>query len=327
MSDFVNISTAGDAFLVHKAADGRSPHTLRNYEQTLNLFIDYTGNVPLNEITPRQVEGFFQHMRERKVDTVCGTTRITPKKLSDKTIKNYWSCLSPFWKWAANEYKIDNPLTLPMPKARTKPVDPVDREDINRIVEAIEHTKIVTLANHTRYKMRRPTAKRDKALILTLVDTGIRVTELCDLKVKDVDLKDGRLVVTGKGNKTRHVYLGKIGLKFLWSYLTERYPNGDWKGNDPVFTDQTNLYPLTRDGVRNLVRRLGNAAGIPDVHPHRFRHTFAIEFLRNGGNIFTLQAILGHTSLDMVKNYLQIVETDLQNAHRSASPVDNWRIR
>jgi integrase/recombinase XerD len=66
--------------------------------------------------------------------------------------------------------------------------------------------------------------------------------------------------------------------------------------------------------------------GDPNLHPHRFRHTFAIQFLRNGGNIFALQQLLGHSSLEMVKHYAQLAEMDLENAATHSSPADNWRL-
>jgi site-specific recombinase XerD len=76
----------------------------------------------------------------------------------------------------------------------------------------------------------------------------------------------------------------------------------------------------------HLIIRLGRRAGIPNANVHRFRHTFAINFLRNGGNAYTLQRLLGHSTLDMVKTYLQLAQQDDSDNHRRASPVANWRL-
>jgi len=73
-------------------------------------------------------------------------------------------------------------------------------------------------------------------------------------------------------------------------------------------------------------RELARRAGVKDVHAHRFRHTFAINYLRNGGDVYTLQDLLGHTSLDMVRRYLHLAQVDVDSAHRRASPVENWRL-
>lgn len=83
---------------------------------------------------------------------------------------------------------------------------------------------------------------------------------------------------------------------------------------------------MTNSAIRLLLTDLGRKAGIKNAHLHRLRHTFAVEYLRNEGDIFTLQMILGRSSLDMVRNYLQLAKADAKNAHRRASPADKWKL-
>lgn len=83
---------------------------------------------------------------------------------------------------------------------------------------------------------------------------------------------------------------------------------------------------MRRDNLGNMLESAATRAGLSNLNPHRFRHTFAITFLRNGGDIYTLREILGHESLEMCLHYLAIAQSDLDAAHRRASPVQNWRL-
>jgi integrase/recombinase XerD len=116
----------------------------------------------------------------------------------------------------------------------------------------------------------------------------------------------------------------------LWRYLTTE--RKDEPVNAPLFLGSEGD-PLNRDALLKLLThavyfpvRLGAKARVQDCHPHRFRHTFAMNFLRNGGNAFELQMALGHTTLQMVQTYLVLAQADLDAAHRKVSSVENWRL-
>ncbi len=146
------------------------------------------------------------------------------------------------------------------------------------------------------------------------------------VKFGDINMTANSIKVLGKGQKERLVYFGKRTSKALWKLLTPRLK--DTQPEAPVFTvgPGDDPRPLTRDVLCRLLARIGERAGVPDVYPHRFRHTFAITFLRNGGDLLTLQALLGHSDMAMVKRYARIAQTDCAKAHQKASPVDNWRL-
>jgi site-specific recombinase XerD len=107
-------------------------------------------------------------------------------------------------------------------------------------------------------------------------------------------------------------------LEKLKSYLNARQQKSEW-----LFVTADNR-PLNRIRLGDIVEKIGKQAGISRTHPHCFRHTFAIQFLRNGGNIYSLQRILGHTTLDMVKRYLSISQIDMDRDHALASPIAHW---
>jgi len=177
--------------------------------------------------------------------------------------------------------------------------------------------------------MRRATGFRDKAMILVLLDTGLRASELCSLLIGDYEAQTGKVQIRhgvgggAKGKKGRTVYLGKTARKALWRYLVDREDGED--PDAPLFLGRYSR-PLNRDALRQVIASLGEKASINKAYPHRFRHTFAITYLRSGGDLFSLQRLLGHATLEMVQHYARLADIDVEQAHRRASPADNWRL-
>lgn len=166
---------------------------------------------------------------------------------------------------------------------------------------------------------------RNLAILSVLFDTGLRVGELCSLTVGDVDMTGRRLRVRdGKMGKDRLVPFGRTTQQRLRAYpgLEEREMGESlWLGERGTRTGEG----LTPSGVKQMIRDLGRLAEVKGVRvsPHTLRHTFAIEFLRSGGDVYSLQYILGHTDLDMTKRYVAIAQADVDMVMARSSPLDS----
>ena len=193
---------------------------------------------------------------------------------------------------------------------------PVDRPDEVRPFTDAEVNSLIDAAKTTQ------NAKRDEAILWLLLDTGIRASELCALRFQDMDMGAKTVIVQGKGGKSRSVPFGRTPAKVLWQYLKDEGREPD----EPLFLSERGA-AFTRLGLLQMIERLGKKANLSSVRtsPHTFRHTFAVSFLRNGGNQFSLMSILGHTSLEMTSRYVQFAQADVERQHRQFSPADNLK--
>ena len=321
------LSKAITGFLQHKAAEALSPTTLDSYERILNLWLDHVGDFEVGQITTQDLRAYLAWLRtEHKPHRWSGADH----PLSPKTIRNVWVALSSFFTWASTEFGLPDPIRdVPPPRFEVAPVETFTKDEVEAILKACEYCKESKTRDRRKFTMHRATGNRDRAIILTLLDTGLRATELCSLKIGDVDMKTGRVHVRhsapggAKGGKGRAVFLGKSARRAVWRYLAEREDGEDPEA--PLFVTKLNR-PLNKAGLRHLTVALGKKANVKRSYPHRFRHTFSITYLRSGGDVFTLQSLLGHSTLDMVQHYARIAEVDVAEAHRRASPADNWRL-
>jgi len=300
--------------------------TVSGYERDLKLWIEFVGDMDIVEVETTEILSFMNYLRTEYVPR-----RITgdnSRKLAPKTVYNIYVSLASFFTWASREFNLNNPMkSIPRPRVpEDAPVEPFKKEEIELLIKACDFCEEAVTDRRRKFIMQRSTSKRDKAILLTLLDTGLRASELCALRVEDVDMRSGKVRIRAgeagkaKGGKGRIVYMGKSARRFLWRYLAEREDGED--PDAPLFIGKFHR-PFNRDALRQLINSLGGKVGVKKCHPHRFRHTFAITYLRSGGDIFTLKALLGHGSLDMVEHYARIAEVDIEPAHRKASPADN----
>ncbi|HTP08179.1 MAG TPA: tyrosine-type recombinase/integrase [Anaerolineae bacterium] len=319
-------------FIHYKEAVGRSEHTIADYRNTQKKLLEFFADDPsFATITRTQLINFFAWLTKEYVSDPDGVAPRGKKPLSPKTIFNIHTNCASLWAWACDEEIVERNLmrTIEPPDYEPPVIVEFTRDEIAALLKACDVTRHWrtrnTIASH------RPTADQDRAIILTLIDTGIRAEELCNLTMADLNMGMNALTVRGKGagrdKKERLVYFGKTCGKALYKYLMPRLGQPS-KDNSALFLNSKAVVdrPLNRDSLYRLLQEISTRAGVKDVHPHRFRHSFAITYLRNGGDVFTLQQMLGHSDIEMVKRYAQIAQSDCANVHRKASPADNWRL-
>jgi len=288
-----------------------SPTTIPGYERTFARLVAFLGDPEFAAVTPNDIRRFLAHLAGHY-------------GLSRRTVHDAWIPLSSLWTWAENELGTPHIIRgkVKQPKYTKRTIDALNEDQVRAILAAALHGRPYSTTSGRQVTPARPTADRDRAIVLTLLDSGLRAAELCALIIGDYDAKRGRLLVQhGKGDKARYVVVGQRTQKAMWRYLSQR-PDASVKG--ALFATRTGAH-IDRTMLRQLLARMGNRAGVANVHPHRFRHTFAINFLRNGGNLLTLKELLGHESLVMVQRYARIVEADIDRA-QTHSPADNWRL-
>jgi integrase/recombinase XerD len=314
----MNTSKAVEGYLLDRQASGYSIGTIRLYRSNLGLLCRFLGDPPVEEIRLEDLQRFMVYLQ----------TTYPPKrpgdvegKLSLSAVDNYWKAIRSFFGWCKAALEIKRPdLRLARPPKADPEILPFSENDIRKLLKACERTTEVSSDGRKPYSMKRPTANRDKALLLLFLDTGLRVGEVTRLRIEDLNQETGEILVapfgSGQKTKSRTAYLGRVAQRAMWLYLAKRL--------NTVPKDK--LFELDAESIRSLFKRLGERAGVNNVHPHRLRHTFAINYLRNGGDIYTLKYLLGHSTLVMVERYLHLTTADASNAHRKASPADNWRL-
>ena len=326
-SGSLSLSKAIEGFLSFKSAEGLSDRSVDSYDRLLKKWMEHVGDKEIGKITSADLTGYLSWLR----------TDYTPHRfsgktdpLSPKTLRNVWVTFSSFFVWASRDLHIANPMKdVPSPRFKVAPVEPFSQAEVEAMLKVCLYSREVRPGNRKSFVMRLPNGYRDQGIIMVLVDTGLRAMELCSLRVRNVDLKTGKVDIRhgaaggAKGGKGRTVYLGKTARRAVWRYLAERED-----GNDPdafVFSARDDK-PFNPSSLRHLIQSIADRAGVKNAYPHRFRHTFAITYLRSGGDVFTLQSLLGHSGLDMVRRYSLIADLDVEKAHRKASPADNWHL-
>ncbi len=294
------ISKQLQAFLLSCKVDGYTKQTLDGYQAKLRLFVRFADSLRINhpsEVTANEIRLFLLHKKE-----TCNAV----------TIHDHYRVLRRFFNWMVDEGIVEKtPMASMKPPRVPKPmVTPFNSEHIKTLLLFCDDRTFL--------------GARNKAIILTFLDTGLRLSELADIQLQDIDFDHETIKVMGKGAKERIVRVGKAAQKALLRYLLMR------DDELPCLWLSEERRPLTAWGVERMIQNLGKRARFTDVRcsPHTFRHTFGTQALRNGASVYEVQSLLGHSTLDMTRRYTATLNSeDAVISHRKFSPVDNLKLK
>jgi integrase/recombinase XerC/integrase/recombinase XerD len=238
----------------------------------------------------------------------------TSELLSSSTIHGHVRTLRAFFNWLQREN-----LTVTNLAAGIKPP-----KIVKKVISTLSDEEIVAIL-HT-FNSNSHAQIRNKVIFMLLLDSGLRIGELVNLKLDDIYVNDGLLKVMGKGKKERMVPIGNKAQKTLQSYLFRYRAKAAHSDIKNVFLS-VNGTQLTENGIKLIFKKLAHESGVERLHAHLCRHTFATRFLLNGGDVFTLQQILGHSTLEMVKNYVTLASNHVAMQHHKYSPLDRLNLR
>lgn len=289
------VAHAITAFLIDRRAANLNPRTVTGYQSELRLFseyLDHQGVITLEELSPDVIRLYLVSLGERR----NGGGQHAAYRVIRAWLR---------FAWEEYDLQTRNPIERVKPPKRNTQARPgVEVSDVQKLIDACAGDKL---------------AARDKAIFAALLDSGARAAEVCAWTVGDYDPVSGRLMIQhGKGDKRRAVFVGKTTRRAIAAYLRGR---ADLEADEPLFATQTGDF-FTHAGLRHLVVRRAEAAGIEAPGLHDFRRAFAINMLRAGTDLVTLAELMGHSDLQVLKRYLALIEDDLQAAHASGSPVD-----
>jgi integrase/recombinase XerD len=266
---------------------GLAPNTLDSYRRDLHVLGAFLGKLPLREVTLDTLRSYLDHLRDQK--------------LTNRSIARHVATLRGFFGYLLEEQHLEaNPAEmLVAPKAGSPLPKYLSHGSLDRLLQATGDEAAGAL--------------RDRAMVELLYATGVRVSELVTLATADLDLEQGVLRVTGKGNKQRLVPVGRAALDSVARYCAEAR-SGILKGRvSPYLFVTSRGTAMTRQGFWKLLRGHVRTAGISgSVSPHVIRHTFATHLLEGGADLRSLQTMLGHADIGTTQIYTHVMRTRLR---------------
>ena len=270
-----------ESFISSKQIEGCSDRTIKYYKEIIDKFND-SFDKSIKKITTEEIRSYLSNYKEM---STCGST----------TIDNIRRVLSSFFSWLEDEdYIIKSPIRrIHRIKTPTTVKEVLTDENLEKLRDECENI-------------------RDLSLIELLISTGMRVGELVNLNISNLNFEDRSCIVLGKGNKEREVYFDAKTKLHLKEYISKRNDT-----NDALFVSLREPHQrLSISGIELIVRNLGINTNINKVHPHKFRRTLATMAIDKGMPVEQVQKLLGHVKIETTMHYAMVNQSNVKISHR-----------
>jgi integrase/recombinase XerD len=274
---------------------GLSTNTIQSYRNDLNILCEFLNQRGKNLLTTE------------RDDLINLLARLKDEGRSDASISRLMSSVRGFFKFALIERLMKRDPTAYMSTRKAWQTLPrfLAQEEVDKLLEQPELNDDIGI--------------RDRAMLELLYATGLRVSELVNLRTPDVDLEAGSLSCFGKGSKQRRIPIGRSAIRFLKNYFKVRQRLLREMRSDLLFVEP-NGNPISRQKFWKIITQYGASAGLGHVTPHMLRHSFATALIENGADLRSVQMMLGHSDINTTQIYTHVTNDRLKSAYRRFHP-------
>ncbi len=308
--------TLQDALVAYKTyarAEGKSPKTVAWVVSSVGYFAEFLSpeQQDIGNITGNDLRRFIIALQGKLKFANHPYNKPQQAKLSSQSIETYCRGIKAFFGFLKREGFTENNVIAKVKMPKVPEV----------VIPTFSEKEIAKLLSQTNKGTNE--GFRDYCLLLTLIDTGIRLSELANLKTDDIDYEQNLFRVMGKGLRERFVPFGRRVAKALMKYQLKCRPEAVGTDN---FWLRRDGRPLLSKRIEKLVSAYGKKAGLKRCYAHKLRHTSSVMYLRNGGDVFSLQKKLGHRSLVMTRHYSNLADSDVRAQHLRYGVADRLKI-
>lgn len=288
----MTVNNAYEMFMQEQCFRGNSTYTLEYYKRSLNMFINFcSAEMDVEDLDIMTFKAYQLYISEHR-------------EINKISVRTYARAVKVFYRWLYFENYIDIDINrLNLMKANKEIILPLSDNEVKQLLTLYDNSSFLSC--------------RNRSIIMLMLDCGLRLGEVVNLMLSDIDFVNHYLVINGKGSKQRVVPFDSTISEQLVTYFS--YRNNVSSASNSVFLTQKNT-AITHNTIKMLFARIKKKKSFSRVYPHLLRHTFATNYIYNGGNLEVLRVLMGHSTINITQIYIHLASqmhliNDNYNSH------------